>query len=90
MSINFQSYFLEDVVTTICVTPLLLKHFQNFIWFLQQPYEIGVVSFIFRVSKIQLTVVIKTEKQNLYQSFMTLEDPTWFFELDSILANTFQ
>lgn len=63
----------------MCNSFTISKHFQNFTWFLQQPYEIGLVSSIFRVSKSQLTVVIKRGKQNLYQSFMTLEGPTCFF-----------
>lgn len=50
----------------LCNTFTVSKHFQNFIWFSQQPYEVGVVSFIFRVIKIQFTVAIKRGKQNLY------------------------
>lgn len=57
----------------LCNTFTVSKHFQNFIWFSQPPYEVGVVSFIFRLLKIQLTVAIKRGKQNLYQGFTTLK-----------------
>lgn len=54
------------MVTDICVTLLLFQSIFRISFDSHNNLMVGVVSFIFRVIKIQFTVAIKRGKQNLY------------------------